>query len=96
MLVGLADAMSSLVSLPSAEVLFFDHDLPFEQREARATLRELDRTKEYVGAVEQATTAATRGLVDPRTRDNLTAYARARARAFEEEAFGKVMIERST
>ena len=33
-----------------------------------------------------------RGLVDPRSRGNLTAYAR--ARAFE-EAFGEVMVERS-
>ncbi len=42
--------------------------------------------------MEQATTAAIRGLVDPRSRGNLTAYAR--ARAFEEEAFGEAIIQR--
>ncbi len=81
LLVGLADAMSSLVSLPSAEVLFFDHDLPFEQREARATLRELDRTKEYVGAVEQATTAATVARAKARMRARTVQAERTKARA---------------
>ncbi len=66
--------------------------LPVEVREARSTLRQLERTKEYVSTVEQATTAMIRGLVDPRSRGNLTAYSQ--ARAFEEEVFGRVMIER--
>ncbi len=67
--------------------------LPLEQREARATLGALERAKEYVAAVEQATTAEIRSLVDPRERGNLTAYAR--ARAFEEEAFGEIAIQRT-
>ncbi len=67
--------------------------LPAEQREARATLSVLERAREYVATVEQATTAEIRGLVEPRERGNLTAYAR--ARAFEEAFFGEVMIERS-
>lgn len=65
--------------------------LPFEQREPRLMLGELERTVEYLAAVEQATTHAIRTLVNPRERGNLTALTR--ASVYEEEMIGESPAE---
>ncbi len=65
--------------------------LPAKEREPRAMLAELERAVEYLASVEQATTAAIRGLVNPRNGGNLTAYAK--ASVYEEELAGISPLE---
>jgi hypothetical protein len=60
--------------------------LPVEQREIRPLIGELERALEYLAHVEQVTTSAIRGLVDPRQSGNLTAFAK--ASVYEEELTG--------
>jgi chromosome segregation ATPase len=64
---------------------------PVEERDARRNLTELERAREYLGHVNQVTDAAIRGLTDPRSGGNLTAYAQ--AHVYEEELTGESAIK---
>ncbi len=64
--------------------------LPAEQRPLRAALNELARAVGYLAAVEQVTTDAVNGLVEPRAGRNLTAFSQ--AHAYEQEVSGESAV----
>ena len=64
---------------------------PMEERVARRALTELERAREYLGYVHQVVDAAIRGLTDPRSGGNLTAYAK--VHVYEEELTGESAIK---
>jgi hypothetical protein len=64
---------------------------PVEERTARRALAELERASEYLGNVHQVTDAGVRGLTDPRSGGNLTAYSQ--AHIYERELAGDSAIK---
>ena len=68
-----------------------ENRLPEKERTLRAALTELEQTREYLGAVAQATTASIDGFTNPRQRGNLTAYSK--AHTYESELAGESSIQ---